>query len=142
MAELDPAMLLALGEQLSKDASYTDNAAKTRTALGRAYYSLMLALRKAIRQAEGKSIDREIARHGDLWNTLIDSKVQPLQALGKSLQQLYKARRKADYELDPPQFDWSKNLADPRFALKYVEIAKDAIRRIPRCDFAPVRGKL
>ena len=30
----DEHMLAALGEQLSKDPTYTDNAAKTRTALG------------------------------------------------------------------------------------------------------------
>src|SRR5437899_2836273 len=138
----DPAEFASLANQLGDDDSYTSLAARTRTALGRAYYALMLAVRVTIRKAESKSPDVEIAEHGHLWRVLEDSGVPQLMALGKRLKDLYEARRKADYYLDPPDPRWIQKLADPRFARTNAEVAQDIIGRLPRYDFTTVLGKL
>ncbi len=138
----DPTDFADLANQLGDDNNYTNLAARTRTALGRAYYALMLAVRVAIRKAENKSADVGIADHGHLWRTLENSGVPQLMSLGRTLKDLYEARQKADYHLDPPEPKWLAKLADPRFGRMNAEIAKDAISRLPRYDFTPVLGKV
>ncbi len=138
----DPTEFADLANQLGDDDNYTSLAARTRTSLGRAYYALMLAVRAAIRTAEHKSIDLSIEDHGHLWRTLEDSGAPQLMSIGKLLKELYEARQKADYHLDPADFRWVKKLADPRFARANAEIAKDAIGRLPGYDFTVVLGKV
>src|SRR5436309_399381 len=138
----DPTDFADLANQLGDDNSYTNLAARTRTSLGRAYYALMLALRVAIRNAQKKSPDLGFGDHGHLWRTLEDSGVPQLMSLGKVLKDLYEAREKADYHLDPPEPKWVKNLADPRFGRMHAEIAKNAISRLSRYDFTAVLGKV
>jgi hypothetical protein len=138
----DPLEFANLSVQLSDDDSYTHLESRTRACLGRAYYSLMLALRAAIRTAEKRDPDDKIERHGDLWRVLEDSGVPKLQSLGKRLEELYDARQKADYHLSPPTLKWAKDLTDPRFGRTNAEVAQDLIRRLPQYDLTPVLGKI
>jgi hypothetical protein len=138
----DPAEFAKLANQLGDDDNYTNLAARTRTSLGRAYYALMLAVRVTIRNAQKRSPDLGFGDHGHLWRTLEDSGVPQLMSLGKALKDLYEARQKADYHVDPPEPKWVTKLADPRFGRMHAEIAKDAISRLPHYDFTPVLGKV
>jgi hypothetical protein len=138
----NPLEFANLSVQLSDDDNYKHLESRTRACLGRAYYSLMLAVRAAIRTAENRDPDDKIERHGDLWRVLEDSGVPKLQALGKRLGELYDARKMADYQLSPPTLKWAKDLADPRFARTNAEVAQDLIGRLPKYDLTPVLGKL
>jgi hypothetical protein len=138
----DPIEFANLAYQLCEDNEYASLTARARTAYGRAYYALMLAVRVAIRLAEKKSPDLKIPYHGDLWRVLEDSGVPKLQGLGKRLKDFYEAREKADYHVDPPEPRWVKDLGDPRFARANAEVAQDIIGRLPTYDFTPILGKL
>ena len=138
----DPLNFANLANVLGDDDTY-DLHARTRTATGRVYYSLMLAVRAAIRKAENKSVDLEIEDHGKLWRTLQETDDSKLQALGKLLEDYYSARKQADYVLDSPNPRWDKWFSDPRLVRTEAEVAADTIEnRIPKYDFGPVLGKL
>lgn len=88
--------------------------ARTRAALGRAYYALFLAVRGAIAKKHG--IPEGKIAHGSLYTHLQNSKAPPgVQKVGKALEELYELRRHADYELQPRGV-WRRHLADPRVA--------------------------
>ena len=114
--------------------------ARARTAIGRAYYGLFLAVRAAIRVAEGRSADDGMAK-GHLPSVLFSSKKDELIAVGMLLDSLYSLRRRADYILSP-QGDWARKLSDPAYVEVRVKEAQALIKRLPTLDFTPVRGKL
>jgi hypothetical protein len=87
-----------------------------------------------------KSVDDEI-EHGKLTNALFSSGKDPLIALGTLLNDLYTARQKADYKLNPDA-SWARKLADPQYAELRAKQALDALRQLPTIDFTPVLGKL
>src|SRR5687767_14554640 len=96
---LDPAKLIPVAKRLPPELSL-DKEARTRTAIGRAYYALFLATRKAICERLQIDIDNGID-HGVLTNKLFaassETNNEQLSALAKTLIDLYTARQKADY---------------------------------------------
>ncbi len=115
--------------------------ARCRTALGRLYYSVLLEVRRAVRTAQKRSIDEAFPSHGEVASVLACEK-GALATIGGTLNSLYTARRKSDYELDPGELFWVKNLNNPSFVLSQAKLADDAIRLARTSDFTPVLGKL
>jgi hypothetical protein len=111
-------------------------AARVRTALGRAYYGLYLQVRTAIAGRHGVPLRR--LRHGPVYTHLQNSRLPvETRALGRYLQHLYTLRQKADYELSPDEL-WRSKLGDPEVAAAAAVEARRLARMIPSCDFSPV----
>ncbi len=134
----DPREFVVLSRTLAVSTAYHAEA-RSRSSLGRAYYGLFLAVRAAVCTAAKKSVDDNIG-HGDLTNLLFKTRQDPLIALGAVLNDLYEARRRADYKLDPGA-PWAKRVADPKYAELRVKQAEDALRKLPQLDLTPVIGK-
>lgn len=117
---------------------------RTRSAIGRAYYALFLATRAAVCVAVNKHVDHGVA-HGDLTAHLYAaasaSGDPKLAATAKTLEELYAARRQADYKLEPDTH-WAKNLTKPAFAEGLVTRSAVAIGKLAAIDFSPMVGRL
>lgn len=137
----DPALFAQVGKSLTEQGRL-DKEARTRTAIGRAYYALYLAIRKVIREAEGKAIHgrQDRVRHGALLSTLASASNHDLVVLAETLAELYEARRQADYVLEP-QGRWIKYCQNPRNAKRLLKRAEAEIRRLPMIDFTEIIGK-
>ena len=138
----DPALFTKIGRSLTEQGNL-DKEARTRTAIGRAYYALFLAIRKAIREAEGKAIHGRGDRvnHGFLQSTLASASNIDLVVLAETLSELYEARRQADYVL-VPQSHWIKYCQNPRNAQRLLKRVEAEIRRLPRIDFSELIGRI
>lgn len=138
----DPALLVPVAKLLPATA-LLDKEARTRSAIGRAYYSLFLATRAAIAKAVGKDIDTDID-HGDLTNKLFaassETNNEDLSATAKTLSDLYMARKQADYRL-APEPKWAAKLSKPEYARGLTTRAEDAIKRLPKLDFSAMTGR-
>ena len=132
----DPAQFARLAADIPSDMRY-DKEARTRTALGRAYYGLFLAVRSAIRRQQSKHVDDPIHEHGGLQTALYNADTPDLTALAMTLGDLYDARMHADYHIDPDG-GWSGKLAKPRYAERLARRSRDAIGRVGSVDFSPV----
>ena len=120
-----------------------DSETRARTMWGRAYYSLFLAVRSKIRDAEGAPAHgrNDKIDHGALRNSLYNSRSPDLAALAKVLEELYEGRRQADYVLDP-EAHWANKLK-PTKADHMAKKVEAIIRSdLPSIDFAPVKGKV
>jgi uncharacterized protein (UPF0332 family) len=134
----DPREFVVLSRAMAVSTGYHAEA-RTRSSLGRAYYGLFLAVRAAICTVAKKSVDDNIG-HGALTNLLFGTKQDPLIALGAILNDLYDARQKADYKLNPDPA-WTRRLSDPKYAELRVKQAEDALRQLPKLDLTPLVGK-
>jgi len=95
----DPSEFLRLSNELGQQ---IDDEAKLRSAIGRAYYSVMLRTRQGL-GITGK-------RH--IHNRVINSLRKIDRAAGDQLAKLESLRGVADYEMtviDPMQQDWPRN---------------------------------
>jgi hypothetical protein len=107
-----------------------------RSAYGRAYYALFLAVRAAIRRAQNKDVDEEIG-HGYLASTLTSSPNDKIASVGVLLAKLYDARMNADYKLDPKN-RWRIDLAKGLEAERLAKAARDQIQALSAVDFTSV----
>ena len=138
----DPALFASVGRSLTRQGRL-DKEARTRTAIGRAYYALFLAIRTAIRTQEGRAIHGRNDRidHGKLRDVLASANDPDLNSLAKTLSDLYEARRQADYVLQPIG-GWAKYCESPRRADRLLKIVEAAIRKLSTIDFTEVMGKI
>lgn len=138
----DPALFAEVGLSITRQGSI-DKEARTRTAIGRAYYSLFLAIRTAIRTQEGKEIHGREDRieHGALNNYLASADSPDLNKLAKILGELYEARRQADYVLEPLDY-WAKYCKKPMNAERLLKRVTATIRKLPTMDFTEMIGKI
>lgn len=137
----DPSEFAALAADLTDDGKY-DKEARTRAALSRAYYALFLSVRSALRTAQGAPThgrDDRIA-HGNLPIALYASNDPGLNAVAKTLEELYRARRTADYEL-VPDANGAVLCSKPARAQRLARRAEAAIRQLPNLDFSKVAGR-
>jgi uncharacterized protein (UPF0332 family) len=138
----DPALFVPVAKALPS-VSTLDKEARTRSSIGRAYYSLFLATRAAVATAVGKDIDSEID-HGDLTNKLFaafsQTNNEDLFATAQTLADLYAARKQADYHL-APEPKWAGKLVKPGYAKGLADRAFDAINRLPKVDFSAMVGR-
>lgn len=138
----EPALFAKIGRSVVEQGDL-DKEARTRTAIGRAYYALFLAIRKAIREEEGRAIHgrRDRVNHGVLQSTLASASNYDLVALAETLTELYEARRQADYVL-APKGRWIQYCQNPRNARRILKRVEAEIRRLPRIDFSELTGKI
>jgi hypothetical protein len=110
--------------------------ARTRAAFGRAYYTLFLAVRGAISRKHG--IPEAKIRHGTLYTQLQNSKAPAaVRRVGKHLEELYRLRQQADYELQPKGV-WEKQLTDAEFADLMASQALDYAATADSLDYSAV----
>lgn len=138
----DPALFAEAGQSIAKQGSI-DKEARTRIAIGRAYYALFLSIRTAIRTEEGKEPHGrgDQIGHGNLTNVLYSSDNPELNGLAEILGQLYEARRQADYVLEPAG-RWAKDCKSPRKAKNLLRLSEATIRRLSNIDFTEMKGKI
>jgi hypothetical protein len=135
-----PAEFLRLATRLIDDARREplseSNAARVRTALGRAYYALYLLVRTEIMRRHGVPV--RSLQHGAMYTRLQSPRASDeVRQLGRDLQLLYTLRQKADYELDPAP-SWKRQLEDPGGAEALVRRARELAGTISRLDFSPI----
>ena len=138
----DPAQFAKIARGL-RDRTDLDREARARTMWGRAYYSLFLAVRAKVRDAEGKPTHGrgDHVDHGALRNSLYSSGSADLIALAKLLEELYDRRRQSDYVLEPDH-RWDKELKPTKAARKAKTVEGMIRSRLPSIDFAPLKGKV
>ena len=138
----DPALFAKVGRSITGQGSL-DKEARTRTAVGRAYYALFLAIRTAIRTREGKETHGRDDRidHGKLKNYLASANNPDLNGLAEILSQVYEARRQADYVLEPID-RWDGYFTSPRNAEKLLKRVEATIRKLPNINFTEMVGKI
>ena len=137
----DPALFAKVGRSITRQRNI-DKEARTRTAIGRAYYALFLAIRTAIWTQEGRETHGRENRieHGVLKNSLDSAASDDLNILAKLLGELYDARRQADYVLEPSAH-WAKYCEKPMNAERLLKRVEATIRRLPTMDFTEMIGK-
>ena len=138
----DPKLFAKVGHSIRQQGNL-DKEARIRTAIGRAYYALFLSIRTEIRTLEGKAIHGRDDRidHGALKNLLYLANNSDLNNLARTLDELYEARRQADYVLEPTG-RWEKYYESPRNAKRLLIRAEAEIRRLPNIDFTEMVGKI
>ena len=104
--------------------------------MSRAYYSLFLAVRTAIRKQQGASISGvgDNIKHGGLPIALYSANDTKLDAIAKTLEELYRPRISADYELFPNSADVER----PGRAKQWAKRAEAAIRDLGSADLSLV----
>ena len=137
----DPALFAKVGRSITRKGDI-DKEARTRTAIGRAYYALFLSIRTAIRTKEGRATHGREDRidHGLLQNSLSSANNPELNNLAKTLSDLYEARRQADYVLEPTN-SWTKLCKSPKYAEVLLKRSEAAIRKLSKIDFTEIVGK-
>lgn len=138
----DPKLFAKVGHSITKQGKL-DKEARIRTAIGRAYYALFLSIRTEIRTLEGKAIHGrgDQIDHGALKNFLYLAKNTDLNNLARTLDELYEARRQADYVLEPTG-RWERYYESPRNAKRLLKRAEAEIRRLPNIDFTEMVEKI
>ena len=139
---LDPAQYAALAKDICESSAF-DRDARVRTSISRSYYSLFLAVRSAIRAAEGRSTSgvSDHVDHGRLAAALYATHDHGLEGIAKNLETLYELRRTADYVLlpKPAHKDPCEKPSKARLLAKVVEAD---LRRIPSLDWILLAGKI
>ncbi len=137
----DPALFAKVGLSITRRGDI-DKEARTRTAIGRAYYALFLAIRTAIRKQESRETHGREDRidHGALKNSLASAANPDLNNLAKLFSELYEARRQADYILEPSTH-WAKYCEKPMNAERLLKRVKATIGKLPTMDFTEMIGK-
>jgi hypothetical protein len=135
----DPIRYIDLANELARESSHSKASTRTarvRTAYGRLYYGLFLALRQAIVGRHGVPSRR--IEHGALSSHLQHSSLdEGVRDVGRELQRLYVLRRNADYELAPAP-NVNRKLEDPVSALILARRVLQYAQSIPEMNFAPV----
>lgn len=138
----DPSHLIGVAKHLPGFGGI-DKEARTRSSVGRSYYAAFLAVRAAICAATGKHIDDNVS-HGDLKDALYaagsDTGRSDLTATAKILDELYEARRHADYHLDL-RGKWEADMQKPAYARGLATKAESVVKRLPTIDFTPMAGR-
>lgn len=134
----DPALFAEIGKNIA-NAGSLDKEARCRTALGRAYYALFLSIRSALRQAQGRPIHgrEDHLDHGRLPIALYSAEDPALSAIAKLLDELNRARRTADYVLDP-EGGYQSLCISPRRASILAKRTAATIRSLRTVDFAQI----
>ena len=109
-----PRKFLKLAEDLIKDGDY-EEPARTRTAIGRAYYASHLFIRQKM-QKSGWKIPDDHSVHTFIVDELLESEIPHI---GSMLDDLLEQRRKADYYMDA-QLSVSEGK-------HYVQVSKEII---------------
>ena len=104
-----------------------------RTAVGRAYYALMLEGREALRRW-GFALPPRHNVHTFVRLRLLFAADPDLKAIGNALDRLVGWRNQADYDLAA-----SPRFASNRTALQAIAIAQDALDLLDRIDGDPAR---
>lgn len=138
----DPALFAKVGRSITRQGSL-DKEARIRTAIGRAYYALFLAIRTAIRNREGKATHGRGDRidHGKLTNFLYAANDPELKGLAGILNDLYEVRRQADYVLEPVG-NWDGYFTKIRDTERFLKQVEATIRKLPNIDFTEMVGKI
>ena len=138
----DPALFAQVGRSIIRPSSL-DKEARVRTAVGRAYYALFLAIRTEIRVQEGRPPHGRDDRidHGNLKNSLASANNPDLNRLSEILSRAYEARRQADYVLEPTG-RWNGYFTKPRNAEKLLRSVEAEIRNLRNIDFKEMAGKI
>ena len=138
----DPALFAQVGRSIIRPSSL-DKEARIRTAVGRAYYALFLAIRTEIRVQEGSASHGRDDRidHGKLKDSLASANNSDLNRLAEILSQVYEARRQADYVLEPIG-RWDGYFTKPRNAEKLLKRVEAEIRNLQNIDFTEMVGKV
>jgi hypothetical protein len=134
----DPNLLPPVATSLCSNLSL-DKEARTRSAVGRAYYALFLGIRAEVCRQHGKNVDSGV-QHGTLKDDLYAAGANgrpELTALAKLLSDVYDARRQADYKLVPAA-PYEKELAKPAFADNLTKQVSAALRKLPTMDLKVV----
>jgi uncharacterized protein (UPF0332 family) len=109
---------------------------RVRTAYGRAYYALFLAIRAEIARRHGVPTRR--MPHGALYTHLQHTAAGPsVRRLGRELERLYALRQKADYDL-APEASWVGTLQDRQYAELLTKQALDRMSGMSELDFSPI----
>lgn len=137
-----PEKFANLSKVLARDGNY-DTDSRARTCYGRAYYALFLAVRTEIWRAEGRPIHGrgDEVEHGALTDVLFSSDNPKHKALGRALEDLYTARKKADYVLEPSE-PWNKRIHKAEKAREFAKRAQSLIRQLDNIDFTDLTGQL
>lgn len=89
---------------------------------------------------QGLSIDREIG-HGELSRALFATDDPDLMSVAKVLDELYQARQKSDYKMQPDEA-WRSTLKSPKKARKKARTSIATINDLDRIDFAPLLAEI
>ena len=134
----DPATFIQVARDLSRQARGAPapiRSARIRTAYGRLYYGLFLAVREEL--ARRHFISPRRVRH-DLASRLQHSALgRQARELGREMQRLYNLRRQADYEISPPPLV-SAELEDAANAEVLAGRALEFVKVIPHLDLTPI----
>ena len=138
----DPALFAQVGRSITRQGSL-DKEARIRTAVGRAYYALFLAIRTEIRVQEGSAPHGRDDRidHGKLKDSLASANNPDLNRLAEILSRVYEARQQADYVLEPIG-RWDGYFTKPRNAEKLLRRVEAEIRNLRNIDFTEMVGKI
>lgn len=138
----DPQEFATLARQLAStelppvDGVTASTEARVRTALGRAYYTLFLAVRALISSRYGIHIRR--LDHGILYQALQSSRAEAkLRHIGRELERLYHLRRKADYVLEADDADY-RRLSDPAVAHLAAQQASAYVSELEALDYSTI----
>ena len=137
----DPALFAQVGRSIIRHGSL-DKEARIRTAVGRAYYALFLAIRTEIRVQKGRPPHGRDDRidHGNLKNSLASANNSDLNRLAEILSRVYEARRQADYVLEPVG-RWDGYFTKP-VTQKLLKRVEAEIRNLQNIDFTEMVGKV
>lgn len=96
----DGSEFFTLAQDLAKNATGTPTEeARLRSAISRAYYASFLKSRDFWRHKKHEYVSSGGTAHGEVQDLFINSTDTTYQDVGSKLQQLYKCRRSADYDL-------------------------------------------
>jgi uncharacterized protein (UPF0332 family) len=139
----DPQQFGILGQELANGnlaadpgGSAASPEAQTRTAFGRAYYCLFLAVRAVL--TSKYHVPAKRVEHGLLYNTLQSSSLDArVRAIGKELERLYKFRRHADYEMELDPKD-AERISNRELAALTARQAGAYAGELDSLDFSPI----
>ena len=111
-------------------------AARVRTAYGRAYYALYLLVRTELQRRH--HLKPRQLHHGAVYTHLQSPQAGvQVRDLGRELQRMYTLRQKADYELELLP-EWETRMQNVDAASDLVAAAASWAARVPHLDFLPV----
>lgn len=121
----DPRRFASLAAGLVREPGFPADA-RCRTAVGRAYYALFLAVRAKYETAGVLTREARIG-HGELRARLLGAAAAPAREVGLTLGALYEARRVADYQRAPSPV-WRNVVERPSGAGTLIRRAEAALR--------------
>jgi len=129
---MDPKDFLTLAERLVVEGTKTAN---LRTATSRAYYAPHHVGAHVLKQLN-LTVPRGPQAHQEVADLLQNSGDEDIKAIGTGLQDLYGARRRADYELGNQEPEKLKSVRVP------VAHARQMIASLETCLAEPKRSKV